>query len=106
MRLANVVIPDAKLYDYLLAWRPVDDKSKMLALLGYTLDNAEELRRAITLIVLTNEANLTEENRYGKKSAVHGELVGPLGRRQMLTIWIERKESIGLYSFVTLVPND
>jgi len=55
MRLENVIIPDAKL-SYLLNWWEKDDKSGLVKQLGFTTEQPELLRKAILVLVVSNDA--------------------------------------------------
>jgi len=98
----DINIPDAKL-GYLLNWRQENDKSGMMARLGFTSDNADELRQAILLLVATYDAVLAGNNGHGNVYEVTGELLGPSGSRVLVSVWIQLigKQS---YNFVTLRP--
>ncbi|MEL6138969.1 MAG: DUF6883 domain-containing protein [Cyanobacteria bacterium J06628_6] len=104
MKLAGeIIIPDAKLTQYLLIPRKEDDKSKFLAQAGFTLANTDQLKDAILLVVQTCEAVSDRHDRYGKYYRVEGPLVGPDGTLAVVTVWIERIAD-GKFQFVTLKP--
>ncbi len=99
----DALIPRAKLTKYLLVWQRKSDKSKYLARAGFTLENSEELEKAIRQIIESNEAFFDREGEYGIYYRVSGVLTGPLRQSLVTTIWIIRYGE-GLYRFVTLVP--
>lgn len=47
----TIVIPDAKLSQYLLTPREENDKSKFLAQAGFTLDKPDQLKQAILSLI-------------------------------------------------------
>lgn len=99
----NAIITEEKLTKYLLIPLPKDDKSKFLAQAGYTLDNWQQLEQDLRTIVLTQPAELIENNRYGKKYLIRARLRGPTGvELSTLTIWMVTNCTI---RFVTLVPD-
>ena len=51
----DVIIPDTKISQYLLVYREQDDKSKYLALGGFTQTNPEQLKAAILELIKTTE---------------------------------------------------
>jgi hypothetical protein len=59
----DVVIATEKLTQYLLVVLPKDDKSKFLAQAGYTLDHWQQLEQDLRTQILTQPAELIEENR-------------------------------------------
>lgn len=99
----ELIIPEAKLTQYLLISRREDDKSKFLAQAGFTQTNTDDLRQAILLLVKTYEAISDRQNEYGKYYRVEGPLIGPNGTLAVVSIWIERTVD-GRFQFVTLKP--
>jgi hypothetical protein len=51
----DLIIPDAKITDYLLVPKPRNDKSKFLAQAGFTQENSEALKLAIQTQALSTE---------------------------------------------------
>jgi hypothetical protein len=99
----TIVIPDAKLTQYLLVSRPEDDKAKFLAQVGFTPDNPDQLKQAIFNLVQTYDAIADRNNKYGTYYLVEGPLLGPNGSLAVVTVWIERTID-GIFQFVTLKP--
>jgi hypothetical protein len=99
----TIVVPDAKLTQYLLVSRPEDDKSKFLAQVGFTLDNPAQLKQAIFELIQSYEAIADRHNKYGTYYLVEGPLLGPNGSLAVVTVWIERTVD-GIFQFVTLKP--
>ncbi|MBW4481759.1 MAG: hypothetical protein KME14_04375 [Tildeniella torsiva UHER 1998/13D] len=99
----TIVIPDAKLTQYLLVSRPEDDKSKFLAQVGFTLDNPDQLKQAVLKLAQSYEAIVDRQNKYGTYYLVEGPLLGPNGSLAVVTVWIERTVD-GIFQFVTLKP--
>jgi len=101
----DVIIPQDKLIRYLLLPREENDKSKFLALAGYTLANWEVLERDLRQLAQDNEISDIETSPYGIKYEVRGTLTGPNGRTlHVVTIWI-KLEATGETRFVTLFPD-
>jgi hypothetical protein len=106
MRLPqDTMIAPAKLNQYLLVWRAVDDKSIFLAQAGYGLANWQQLEidlREQILPLLATPAN--EPNRFGDVYAIRGDLVGPNGTiLSVVTIWMVEYQT-GITKFITLYP--
>ena len=99
----NIVIPDAKLTQYLLVPRQEDDKSKFLAQAGFTQDNPEQLKQAILTLIQTNDAISDRQDKYGTYYRVEGDLIGSNRTLVVVTVWIERTQD-GTIQFVTLKP--
>ncbi len=99
----HIVIPDAKLTQYLLVPLPENDKSKFLARAGFTQDNPDRLKQAIFNLIQSYDAITDRYDRYGRYYRVEGNLVGPNCSLAVVTIWIERA-SDRLIQFVTLKP--
>ena len=57
-----IIIPDAKLTQYLLVPKARNDKSKFLAQAGFTAANPEKLKKALLQLIQTQEAELDSEN--------------------------------------------
>ena len=99
----NIVIPEAKLTDYLLVLRSEDDKSKFLAQVGFTQDNPNQLKQAILNLIQTHEAISDRQDKYGTYYLVEGPLIGPNGTLLVVTVWIKRARD-SILQFVTLKP--
>ncbi|MEM7794643.1 MAG: DUF6883 domain-containing protein [Cyanobacteria bacterium P01_C01_bin.118] len=99
-----IIIPDAKLTQYLLISKARNDKSKFLAQAGFTLENPEELKQALFQLIQTHEAKLDYENEYGSFYLVEGNLIGPNGTLIVVTVWLERTVD-GVIQFITLKPS-
>jgi hypothetical protein len=99
----SLVIPEAKLTQYLLVFQEKDDKSKFLAQASFTAANPEALRQAIIDLVTENDAILNRTTKYGTFYRVEGKLVG-VTRRTLLvvTVWLERMQD-GNIQFVTIL---
>ena len=97
------LIAAAKLNDYLLKRRDVDDKSKFLLLAGYDASQAERLEADVRAL-LTLDAEPIETTEYVEKFAIVGDLTGPNGRQlHVRTIWAKLLTT-GETRFVTLYP--
>src|SRR3712207_2727424 len=101
---ADAVIPPEKLTQYLLRFRPWDDKSRFLSSAGFAATRPEILENAIRVATATSEAVEDGENDYGMFYRVDGELVKPNGRfLSVVIIWLQWKLD-GKFHFVTLKP--
>lgn len=106
MRLPTaLVIPDAKVDDYLLIRKSKNDKSQFLAKAGFTAENPEDLKTALRIQAVSADAVLDRiDDEYGQFYRVAGDLVGVNGvSLSVVTIWVERR-SDSQFQFVTLVP--
>lgn len=102
----EAVIPREKLTQYLLEPRQEDDKSKFLAQAGFTLENPDALETAIRQLLQDYDAVQDRANEYGEYYRVLGDLLAPNGYTlRVITIWIVKAKSDGLYRFVTLKPS-
>ena len=101
----NAIITPEKITDYLLKWQPDNDKSKFLALAGYTLDNWRRLSEDIRIQILPVEAELRSKTAYGDLFRIRGELLGPNGvDLKVITIWMT-EEASRQTKFITLFPD-
>jgi hypothetical protein len=99
----SILIPDAKLTQYLLIPRLEDDKSKFLAQAGFTANNPDQRKQAILTLIQTHDAISDRQDKYGTYYLVEGPLIGPNGTLAVVTVWIERITD-GIFQFVTLKP--
>ncbi len=101
---ADSEIARVKVTHYLLKLRDEDDKSKFLALAGYTLAHADKLLEDLRSL-LHGEAELVQATEYGDKYRIRGTLTGPNGRQlRVASIWMT-EEATGRTKFVTLYPD-
>lgn len=101
---SDAIIAPAKVTAYLLTPRVEDDKSKFLALAGYTLGHAEILRNDLRSL-LAGEAKFLETTDYGDKYQICGMLTGPNSRAlRVVSVWMVEKAT-GRTKFVTLYPD-
>ncbi len=99
---ADARIAPEKITDYLL--RPLEehDKSRFLALAGYTVRDADRLERDIRMQLLPLAAVPAGEDRYGWRYIIRGRLTGPNGRAlSVLSVWMKEKAT-GVTKFITL----
>jgi len=90
--------------NYLLIFKPRNDKSKFLAQAGFTEQNPEMLKLAIQQLVDLVDAVKDEDNEYGTFYRVNEDLTGVNQQRlPVTTIWIKRKTD-NKFQFVTLKP--
>ena len=101
----NSLIAPEKIAGYLLAPREQDDKSGLLALLGYTAEHVARLEADIRAQLLSREASETVQTAYGRKFIIRGTLTGPNGRSLLVkSVWM-REKATGITKFITLYPN-
>lgn len=73
--------------------------------MGFTLANPDALEEALRVLIASHDAIFDRHDRFGDFYRVEGTLKGVNGKElQVVTIWIMRTESEGLYRFVTLKP--
>jgi hypothetical protein len=101
----DLVIPDAKITQYLLVLKTRNDKSRFLAQAGFTQENPEALKLAIQSQAMDKDTIEEKSNEYGTFYQVEGELVGVNGvSLSIITVWLQRQID-GKFQFVTLKPN-
>lgn len=101
---SNATIPTAKLTNYLLVWKPKDDKSGFLAQAGYTIDNWKELEEDLRKLLVI-EANFDKSTPFGDIYEIKGVLNGKNGvSLNVATYWIIDSLS-NETRFVTLLPD-
>jgi len=101
---ADSAIARAKLTNYLLEWRPENDKSQFLAQAGYSAAQADRLLEDIRQQLLPLEAEFEETTEYGDTYRISGTLKGPNGQTlRVVSIWMIEHAS-GLTKFITLYP--
>jgi hypothetical protein len=101
----DLIIPDAKVTQYLLVSKARNDKSRFLAQAGFTQENPESLKLAIQSQAMDKEAIEEKSNEYGTFYQVEGELIGVNGvSLSIITVWLQRQID-GKFQFVTLKPN-
>jgi hypothetical protein len=101
----DLIVPDAKITQYLLVPKARNDKSRFLAQAGFTLENPESLKLAIQNQAMDKEAIKEKSNEYGIFYQVEGELIGVNGvDLSVVTVWLQRQID-GKFQFVTLKPN-
>lgn len=102
---SDTLIARRKITDYLLMWRPEDDKSAFVAKAGYVPETAERLLKDLRTQLLPLEARLLESGEYGTKYEIRGKLTGPNGRTlRVVSIWMIEHAG-GRAKFVTLYPD-
>jgi hypothetical protein len=102
---SDSVISNRKLNEYLLSPRIEDDKSKFLAIAGYTPSHCYKLEADLRDLIGEKDADLTRSTVYGDMYEVKGSLVGPNGKAlRVITVWI-RLTANRETRFVTLVPD-
>ncbi|MFQ5713443.1 MAG: DUF6883 domain-containing protein [Candidatus Scalinduaceae bacterium] len=100
----NTSISPEKLTQYLLTLRKRNDKSLWLAKAGYTIENWRSLEEDLRTQILTLDAELTENTKYGKLYEIRGKLTGPNGKTlSICTIWMTETMT-GVTKLITIYP--
>ncbi|HVT16376.1 MAG TPA: hypothetical protein VHQ90_09395 [Thermoanaerobaculia bacterium] len=100
----DALIAAEKITHYLLVQRPWDDKSRFLAQAGFHKENPEALIGALRELAAGVDAVDDGTNEYGEFLRTDGEILGPNGRRLVVTaIWF-RQHLDRRVRFVTLKP--
>jgi len=103
----DVRIPDDKVVDYLLSpSHPVGRfKARLFAALGFRRDQPESFVAELRRIARSGDVSSQEDTPYGRKYTVEGILTGPLGSREVATVWFQEpsQESVRL---LTVRPVD
>jgi len=101
----DAIIAREKIADYLLKWRPDNDKSQFLKRAGYSSADWQRLQVDIRKQILPIEAEFLEDTAYGELMRIKGALKGPSGTSiEVVTIWMVEKHT-GLTKFITLFPD-
>ena len=100
----DAIIAREKLTRYLLLQQSKSDKSGFLATLGFTLANPEALESAIRRQADSAEFVVESADIYGEHMTVVSELIGPIGKRLVVTVWV-RPAVAGVVRFITLKPS-
>jgi hypothetical protein len=102
----DATIAPAKLKQYLLVFRPADDKSKFLAQAGYLQENWQQLENDLRSQILPLPAVLSStSNSFGDVYEIRGGLTGITGVfLKVLTIWMVEYET-SQTKFITLYPD-
>ena len=99
------VITSEKLTDYLLTWRPADDKSLFLERAGFVRQQPEKLAEAIRQLAASGDAQEDGHSEYGIFYRVEGFMYGPNDTNlAVVLIWL-RWHLDQTYHFVTLKPS-
>lgn len=105
-RNREATIAASKITGYLLSeTHPVGStKAKYFRALGYSEENADQLREALVRIAATGDIAKEIVTPYGTKYVVEGDLVTPIERRvRVRTIWMARADE-DILRFVTAYP--
>jgi hypothetical protein len=87
----DVRIDERKVREYLLSRsHPVGRfKARVFAALGFDEISADVFVAEIRRIALEGEVSEVEDTEFGPKYTVPGDLKGPAGAAQVLTVWIQ-----------------
>jgi hypothetical protein len=85
----DVQVDEAKIRGYLLSRsHPVGRfKARVFAALGFDESSSAAFAAELRRIARTGEVAEQEENAYGRKYTVPGELNGPTGSARVVTVW-------------------
>jgi len=101
----ETIIAPRKVTHYLLRLLDKDDKSRFLALGGYTSNDPAQLSRDVREQLLPLYAELVGSTEYGTKYRITGTLRGPNGRELRVVSYWMSVEATGLTKFLTLYPD-
>jgi len=101
---ADTIIARDKVIRYLLVRQSRSDKAAFLERGGYSLANPEALITGLAAIRNGSEAQMVDNNEFGRYYEVVGVLRGPTGiDLRVKTIWMTEHLS-GATKFITLIP--
>jgi filamentous hemagglutinin len=66
-------------------------KARVFATLGYTVENADELRAALLEAAASADAQSTASDEFGDRYAIEFEIRGPRGSGVIRSTWIVRR---------------
>lgn len=99
---SDASITREKIANYLLIWRPENDKSQFLAQAGYTQPDADRLAKDIREQLLSQDAQFEKTTEYGEIYRIVSQLRGPNGQTlRVVSIWMIEAAS-GVTKFITL----
>ncbi len=103
--LPTLIIPDAKIINYLLVYQPKDDKSEYLANYGYTQDNWQLLKEDIIKATQKSQNIEITETDWGRRFKIKIQWYS-INKRiiKVITIW-QQDENSDYARFVTLFPD-
>jgi hypothetical protein len=102
---SDTIIAPLKLRDYLLVWRPEDDKSQWLFSAGYSREQWQKLEEDLRSQILPLDAQEARSTQFGQMYEIQGILIGPNGRQLRLrSFWMKEFET-GVTKFITLYPD-
>jgi hypothetical protein len=84
----NVTITDDKIFKHLLVSKPVNDKSGLMADMGFNVDHPDELKGALLKHVRENPVTGARKTKTGTSHEVTGPLDTPAGQwNDIITAW-------------------
>ena len=66
-------------------------KARVFASLGFTAENADELRAALLKAAASSDAEAAASDQFGDRYVLEFELAGPLGSGSVRSTWIVRR---------------
>jgi hypothetical protein len=66
-------------------------KARVFATLGFTAENADELRAALLKAAASNDAQAAASDQFGDRYVLEFELEGPQGKGFVRSTWIVRR---------------
>jgi hypothetical protein len=89
----NAVVETRKLRDYCLSPEHPRGRHKarvFASALGLTVDDSQELRRALLAAALSEEALVAEEDQYGQRYMLDFEMSTEMGSAVVRSVWMVR----------------
>ncbi len=87
--LENALVEEAKITAYLLSEENSGGKAAFFMAFGFTIDDWQRLRAALTQHAATHEIQRSSATRHGVKYIIEGDLQTPDGRSpQVRSVWI------------------
>jgi hypothetical protein len=100
----DALIAPEKITHYLLIRQNRSDKSAFLEKGGFSLLDPGALISSLAALREANDAQLVDDNKFGRYYEIIGDLIGPNGiGLRVRTIWMTEHLS-GLTKFITLIP--
>lgn len=93
-RAEAVRIEERKVHEYLLSrTHPVGRfKARVFAAFGFDQTNANAFIAELRRIAAAGEVATTKDTEFGRTYTVPGELKGPSGAAQVLTVWFQDRD--------------
>jgi hypothetical protein len=84
----NAVVPAAKILDYLFVSRSKNDKSRLMFLMGFSVERPLEVEAALLQHVRTNPVSGTRITSAGTSYEIRGPMATPVGQvPSIVSVW-------------------